>query len=445
MRDDDVQFVTVEFYPDKQRILKDGPEILATEILANKSDLVQSMSFMVDKSTQKTSSFTHEVGTSLEVGTEFEGGVPFLVKDKWSINLTVSYKYTWGKTESEMKGWHADFPVQVSGNSIVEAVASVFQSQADIPYTMTIVYKDGHRDTSKGTYKGVDQVELRYEVGKALFYQVKDSEGRIHKTGLNMEFLCPKDNKNVIVQKDFTRNYGVGDFDAGRTISDNECPDCHGKLTAKDFRQFWFNQCTMKYDGYLVESDKPKSGGANFTETPGRCADLDADWLTLSLTLAYPDSGGVVSMSEDALKPEDDAVPMAIGYPAPDLRKGFEQHEGLHGGGWYWRCFSQGLNIEYSCGNCNSEKEVIAAQLGMGTFDAARSVAGKSCPKCDHSLLIRDVIGYWLYQTKFSWDGRLQEDDTEVKGSKTFSDDHLYRTLGEAVNYSYLTLTAEDL
>jgi hypothetical protein len=284
---DDILSVSVEYHMDRQQILASGPLALGSQMLINETSKEQSMSFSVSKTTEKTSSFSHEVGASLNVGATFSAGIPFLAKTEWSVEVEASYAYTWGETTTEAHSWTASFPIVVGPNAMVQAVASVHQSRADIPYTMEIRYKDGRVQTSRGTYHGVDQTDLTHRIRKELFFKVKDAEGRSHKTGLNMEFFCPRDNKNVIVQKDFDNNHGVGLFNASTIRLGNQCPHCQSRLKVADFRKFWFNQCTVKYCGVLAKTEEIQENAANFTEEPAEFADLDNNWLSLELTLEY--------------------------------------------------------------------------------------------------------------------------------------------------------------
>ena len=67
--------------------------------IENKTSQPQQTKYIVTKSVSETSSFTHQVGASVTVGTEFEVGVPLIANGKVSVDVTKSYSYTQGECQ----------------------------------------------------------------------------------------------------------------------------------------------------------------------------------------------------------------------------------------------------------------------------------------------------------------------------------------------------------
>ena len=122
----------------------------------------QSLGYTVEVTEEET--FTHTGGTSLEIGTTFDVGVPLVVNGKISTGLTVSSKHIWGKTTSTTKTITAVFPCVAPAHRYVVCEGLMNVVTVSVPYTMTIKHNHyGCTCTSEGVYKNVHQAGFYLE------------------------------------------------------------------------------------------------------------------------------------------------------------------------------------------------------------------------------------------------------------------------------------------
>ena len=76
------------------------------KIIKNRSSLSQTTAYSVSRTVTETSSFSHQAGASVTVGTTFSAGVPFVAKGEISVSATASYSYTTGNFKCYESGDH---------------------------------------------------------------------------------------------------------------------------------------------------------------------------------------------------------------------------------------------------------------------------------------------------------------------------------------------------
>ena len=113
-----------------------------------------------------SSSFEHQHGFQITVGTEFKAGFPCLAEGKVSVEVSTSHSWTWGETETYGQSYQAEFPVTAPPRSTVIAKALVWQQKLDVPYEMVIELGDGEIVKSTGIWKGVSTFNIHYELNQ---------------------------------------------------------------------------------------------------------------------------------------------------------------------------------------------------------------------------------------------------------------------------------------
>ncbi|KAI0758163.1 hemolytic lectin [Fomes fomentarius] len=155
----------VNFDLDDGKIISSTPIVLAEQVLTNKTDHEQEMSFSLDKSVTNESSFQYNTGFTVTVGTEFSVGIPFVADSTFSIQASSTNEWTWGKTTSYTTQFTATFPVKAGPNETIRAGAVVNQGTLDVPYTLYWSSKSsGVKVQTKGIWHGVSCWDLRYTV-----------------------------------------------------------------------------------------------------------------------------------------------------------------------------------------------------------------------------------------------------------------------------------------
>jgi hypothetical protein len=101
--------------------------------------------------------------------------------------------------------------------------------------------------------------------------------------GLNFEFFCPELGKNIIVPAGVN---GHGSFNAGEAIFGHSV-DGH-RLKASNFKQYWFKNCLLKYDGILEEDETEVQGEEKFGEASSFKILAEKAWYKLTLGVTDP-------------------------------------------------------------------------------------------------------------------------------------------------------------
>lgn len=153
----DDEISAVNFDIDDAKMLSTTPRVLGKQENRNDTSVEQSMEFSFNETITETSTFAHETGVSIAVGTEFNTGIPFVAGGKVSVAVTASESVTYGTSNSLSQRFTASFPVTAAPRTIVVCEAVVHQTELEIPYTITL--RSGKK--ASGIWKGVSAWGLR--------------------------------------------------------------------------------------------------------------------------------------------------------------------------------------------------------------------------------------------------------------------------------------------
>lgn len=130
--------------------------------------------------------------------------------------------------------------------------------------------------------------------------------------GLNFQFYCPELGEDVIVP---ASGNGHGSYSAGEAIFGHSV-EGH-RLKAVNFKQYWFKNCLLKYDGVLAEDEREVQGEEKFSDA--------SSFEALSSTSFYKLTLGVTDPQKEYY-PGFLPIDMARFYGFPADCKGKGQH-----------------------------------------------------------------------------------------------------------------------
>lgn len=110
----------IDFYGSPDTATK--PTIGARQVLSNGTNVEQSQTVELSKSTTSTFAWSLTEGFKLSMSAKFKVGVPPIVSAETTISGELSFSSTQTKTESETKTWRVSQPVKVPARTEVEAV-----------------------------------------------------------------------------------------------------------------------------------------------------------------------------------------------------------------------------------------------------------------------------------------------------------------------------------
>jgi hypothetical protein len=150
------KIVDVEF--DVKRSKKAStPKIIATQTLTNDTSIEQRVEFTYSEEVTDESSFSHEFGVEIGVGTEFSCGLPTIAEGKISVEAKAAYNMEWGKSKSTTRSFSGSIPVTVPANSTIECKALFTEDKLKVPYKIS--WLSG--DVSEGIWHGVKSWDLK--------------------------------------------------------------------------------------------------------------------------------------------------------------------------------------------------------------------------------------------------------------------------------------------
>jgi len=125
----------------------------------------QSTTFTVSEEVTETASFTHTAGASVTVGTEFSVGIPAIASGSVSVEVSVSYEFSYGTERSETKSMEAQYNCVAPAGKSVSCEALLFKYQLDVPYTQTWQHKRlPCTCQSKGVFREISANEMRLHI-----------------------------------------------------------------------------------------------------------------------------------------------------------------------------------------------------------------------------------------------------------------------------------------
>lgn len=123
--------------------------------LFNPGDTTQSMTAHFTKRAQETSNFQQEYGIGIKYGEETKVKVG-VAEESISFEVSMSAKWTYGKSQTEEDSRTYDFPIVVPPKTKMVATVMVATTKADVPYVATgRSATTGQEVKIRGTWKGV--------------------------------------------------------------------------------------------------------------------------------------------------------------------------------------------------------------------------------------------------------------------------------------------------
>ena len=94
---------SVRYFINQGKILQTTPRVIAQKTNVNRGDIAQSFTFVFKESVGETSSFSHEAGVSMTIGTEFKAKIPFVAEKTIKLSVGGHYTHHWGKSTTNDK------------------------------------------------------------------------------------------------------------------------------------------------------------------------------------------------------------------------------------------------------------------------------------------------------------------------------------------------------
>ena len=164
--DNNWEFYDITYQTDQAQITQLSPEAIGRKELDNRNATgISIIEFTVSKTVTETQSFTHTVGASVTVGTEFKTGIPFVAEGKVSVEVTASYEYEYGTQRSVSRTREITFTCQGVPRRKTVCIVRLHYNKLDVPYTMVLKHKrKGCTCESKGIFTGVASTDMQMQV-----------------------------------------------------------------------------------------------------------------------------------------------------------------------------------------------------------------------------------------------------------------------------------------
>jgi hypothetical protein len=130
------EIVDIEFDIDSANVVS-VPKVIATQTHSNDTSTKQRIEFKFSDTMTNQTSFSHNFGLKINVGTQFRCGLPTIAEGKVSLKMGASYNMTWGKKESTTKSYSGSIPVEVPAKTTVKCTATIMEATMDVPYKIT--------------------------------------------------------------------------------------------------------------------------------------------------------------------------------------------------------------------------------------------------------------------------------------------------------------------
>jgi len=143
------------------------PEMLASLVVSNKTDVHQTSSVQLSGSVSTSNSFTQTYGVKIGVSTSFKTGVPYIAEGKVKVSTEFSATFAIGKTETSTKTVTLTANPAVPAQSSVRASLVYTKADISVPWTATAHFA-GTTVTKqvKGLWGGVTTYDLRVNIDK---------------------------------------------------------------------------------------------------------------------------------------------------------------------------------------------------------------------------------------------------------------------------------------
>lgn len=181
----------IEYKLDGTALVEQLPDFIATWQSNNNTSVAQQTTTSFNETASKTSSFSNNMGVSVQVSAKFNCGIPCIVGGEISTTLTGSYSRTWGESTTTTDTRNYNFPVTIPPYSRVEATARVTRHKMNVRYTAYLKNPStGKQLRINGIWEGVDCTDIetsysQYEIATNKFVKEVKMKG-IPKTRVSL-------------------------------------------------------------------------------------------------------------------------------------------------------------------------------------------------------------------------------------------------------------------
>ena len=148
------------------------PDIISSLTMENDSSSTQKCSRTVTYSQARSNSFTFSQAIQLGVSVEFTAGLPLIASATTTVQVSTTTEFSTGEERTFTETQSTTASLELPAKSRCQAVITVTNYKADIPFTATVrkVYFDGSESISviSGVYKGVQQSGAHVSYGETV-------------------------------------------------------------------------------------------------------------------------------------------------------------------------------------------------------------------------------------------------------------------------------------
>merc|ERR1719334_1250586 len=153
------KIVDAKFFLNEYKDVYTKPKFCGSQINENRTSSDQNVEFSHTEQLGTTSTFAHEHGCSIEIGTTIKAGIPFFAEAENSFKMGYQNNFRFEETTTEMTSSTVTVPCTAKPGKIVTCRFFVTESQRDVPYRFK--YASGRE--SSGYWKHTQVFNLRAE------------------------------------------------------------------------------------------------------------------------------------------------------------------------------------------------------------------------------------------------------------------------------------------
>jgi Clostridium epsilon toxin ETX/Bacillus mosquitocidal toxin MTX2 len=158
------------------QILQTQPDDIYSITVPNPTDATQNPTFSKTETVEETAGWSDSLTLAAGITASYSAQIPFIMKGKIEVSLSVTNNYTWNGSETISKSWSFTAPVKVPPHETIKLTVSVRVSQISVPYTLQALFQlqSGYQvpGTVSGVYSGTTSHDLQME-----YQQVNPSNG----------------------------------------------------------------------------------------------------------------------------------------------------------------------------------------------------------------------------------------------------------------------------
>ncbi|KAF5341171.1 hypothetical protein D9611_006067 [Ephemerocybe angulata] len=155
---------SIEYNFKESRRFNERPHILVDTYLSNDTGSDQTLTYELNEKTSTTSKWDYKVGIKLGFSKKVKTGVPGVAEGELAFDASFTAEWSQGKSVTREQAWKATFPVKARAGERIRAKSSVWMGNVEVPYTLVLKNRAGHRVEQKGIWHGVLAWNLRHEL-----------------------------------------------------------------------------------------------------------------------------------------------------------------------------------------------------------------------------------------------------------------------------------------